>query len=203
MTTVGPRAEESAPVTETARTDRGVGSLAEAPSSGKRLLGVERVERERWSKFKIRDADATSANLLIAFGATLTFVGLVHLGVLWTPTQIGRPSWEFGTLSQTFTNVPLTVTGLVLIIYGKVRHPRTHPAWPRRAAIGMVALALLFALMGALYALTLPDVFRQAPPHAIEPLVRTIARNGAEIVAYPLVCLVIALLLWRGVERME
>lgn len=201
--TVGPRAKKSAPVTETAGHDRGAGSLPDAPYRGKRLLGVERVERERWSGFKIRDADTMSANLLIALGVTLTFVGLVHLAVLWAPTQIGRPSWEFGTFSQTFTNVPLTVTGLVLIIYGRVRHPRTHPAWPRRAAIGMVALAILFILMGAMYAITLPEVLRQAPPHAVEPLVRTVVRNGAEIVAYPLVCLVIALLLWRGVERLE
>ena len=67
----------------------------------------------------------------------------------------------------------------------------------------MIALAVLLMLMGALYALTLPDVFRQAPPPSIEPLVRTVVRNGAEIVAYPLLCLIIALLLWRGVERME
>jgi hypothetical protein len=174
-----------------------------APGRSKRLLGVEKVERERWGKFKIRDADAMSANLLIILGAALLVVGLVHLGVLWAPVRLGRPSWEFGTLSQTFTNVPLMITGLILLTYGKVRHPRTHPRWPRRAAVGFIILAVVQLSMGGLYVMALPEVFRQAPPLSIGPLIRTVVRNGAEIVVYPGICLIVALFLWRGVARRE
>ena len=184
------------------RTDTEGGPASDPPSRGKRLLGLERVERERWGRFKWRDADATSANLLIALGVALTTVGFVHLAVLWTPTRLGHPSWEFGTISQTFTNVPLVITGLVFFVYGKVRHPRTHPAWPRRAAIGMVVLAMVLFTMGTLYAATLPEVFRQAPATSWEPLVRAIVRNAAEILVYPTTCLITATILWRGVEKM-
>jgi hypothetical protein len=188
-------------VTPAEKADREGGPVSDPPSRGKRLLGIERVERERWGKFKLHDADATSANLLIALGVALTTVGLVHLGVLWTPTRLGHPGWEFGTLSQTFSNVPLVITGLVLFLYGKVRHPRTHPAWPRRAAIGMGVLALVLTTMGILYATALPDVFRQAPATSWEPLVRAIVRNGAEILVYPVICVIMAIILWCGVEK--
>ena len=203
VTVADPHAEGTATGTAAEKTDRADGSLSASPSRTNRLLGVDRVERERWGKFKLRDADATSANLLIVLGAALTIVGLVHLGVLWTPTRLGRPSWEFGTLSQTFTNVPLVITGLVLFLYGKVRHPRTHPAWPRRAAVGMVFLAGILVAMGTLYALTLPDVFLQAPASSWGPLIRAIVRNAAEILVYPLLCLMVAVILWSGVEKMR
>jgi hypothetical protein len=179
------------------------GTASGGSSRGKRLLGIERVERERWGKFKLHDADATSANLLIALGVGLMVVGLVHFGVLWTPTHLGRPSWEFGTLSQTLSNVPLVITGLVLFLYGKVRHPRTHPAWPRRAAVGMVVLAVVLAALGIRYATALPDVFRQVPDASWEPLIRAIVRNAAEILVYPVTCGVVAIILWRGVEKLS
>lgn len=190
-------------VTPAPRADRAGGSAPDTASRGKRLLGMERVERERWGKFRLRDVDATSANLLIALGVALIAVGAVHLGVLWTPTRLGHASWEFGTLSQTFSNVPLVITGLALVLYGKVRHPRTHPAWPRRAAAGMAALAMVLVTMGALYAAALPDVFRQAPAAAWESLVRTVVRNAAEILVYPLICVIMAVILWRGVDKLE
>ncbi len=176
---------------------------ADVAGRSRRLLGMEKVERERWGKFKIRDAESTSASLVITLGAALLVVGMVHLGVLWAPGRLGRPSWEFGTLSQTFTNVPLMMTGLILLTYGKIRHPRTHPSWPRRAAVGFIILAVFLSSMGAFYAMVLPEVFRQAPAPSVEPLIRTVVRNGAEIVVYPAVCLTVALMLWRGVARRE
>lgn len=173
-----------------------------ASATGRVLVASEParvlVSGEERPKKRLRDPEATSANLFVVVGAAFAMIGLVDLGLLWTPVRIGTPGWEFATVSRTFTNVPMTAFGLVLVTYGLIRHPARRPAWTRGAAVVFGVLALVLVAMGLLYALAVPAVINQAGPEAMEALKRAIIKNGIEIVVYPVVFGLVSIMLWRA-----
>jgi hypothetical protein len=154
-------------------------------------------------KYSVRDAPGTAANLFLAIGAVFGVVGLVDLGMLWTPARLGTAAWEFATISQTFTNLPVPTFGLLFVTLGLVLHPRRHPLWIRGAAAAFGIIALILVSMGLLFALSVPAVVGAASPEVIGALKRAILKNGTEIVAYPIAFGVLGMLLWRGVERVR
>ena len=141
--------------------------------------------------------------MFVAIGVAFALVGLVDLGLLWIPLRIGTPGWEFATVSRTFTNVPMTAFGLVLVAYGLMRHPARHPVWTRGAAVVFGLLTFVLVVMGLLYALSVPAVYLQAGPDATEALTRAVIKNGTEIVVYPVVFALVSIMLWRAVARTQ
>ncbi len=152
-------------------------------------------------KYRHRDAPGTVANLFLAIGAVFGIVGLVDLTMLWTPARLGTAAWEFATISQTFTNLPVPTFGLLFVTLGLVLHPTRHPLWIRGAAAALGIVALILVSMGLLFALSVPAVVGAASPEVIGALKRAILKNGTEIVAYPTAFGVLSMVLWRGVER--
>lgn len=162
-----------------------------------RVIATEEKPRQR----RLLEPEAAIANLFVAVGTAFALVGLVDLGLLWTPVRIGTPGWEFTTVSRTLTNVPMPAFGLVLVAYGLIRHPSSRPAWTLCAAVVFGLLAVVLALMGALYALSAPAVIKQAGPDALEALTRVIIKNGTEIVVYPVTFGFVSIMLWRAVGK--
>lgn len=164
--------------------------------------GTDRIvlRRERGSLY-VRDSNAVGATVLTLLGTAFTVVGLVDLGLLWNPPNFGNSSWEFATLSQTFDSLPMTGLGLGLLAFGFLFHPRSRPLQVRviGAVFGLVTLGLL--VMGVLYFTVAPEVMRQAPPEAVNALNRAVTKNVAEIIMYPVVFGVLAILLWRSVRK--
>jgi hypothetical protein len=177
-----------------------VGAEARQVHTGRVLLAHERAAEGR---FRLRDSDATSASLLVAIGSAFAVVGLADLALLWTPLRFGNPAWEFATLSQTFTNVPMAGLGLLLMAYGLVRHPHSSALSVRVAAVVFLLVAAILAALGMLYVTVAPEVLRQAAPETADAVGRTIIKNAVEVIAYPLVFAAIGVFLWRGVERVR
>jgi hypothetical protein len=140
--------------------------------------------------------------LLIVIGAVFAVVGIVDLTLLWTPLGFGNPAWEFTTLSQTFSNVPLTGLGIVLVAYGLVRHPKRGGMWCRGFAILSAVVVVLLVAMGILYLTVAPAVVRQTPVEGLDALGELLVKNGAEIVLYPIAFALISYVLWRGVKKL-
>ncbi len=151
-------------------------------------------------KYRLRNARATTANMMVAVGAALVFVALVDVAIVWTPLRLGTPGWEFATISRTFTNVPMTAIGWVLIALGVVRHPDRHVFWTRGVAGAFAAMALILLAMGAVYALSVPAVVREATPEVTDALKRALLKTSTEIVVYTTVFGLVGVMLWRGVE---
>ncbi len=151
-------------------------------------------------KYRLRNSRATTANMMVAVGAALVFVALVDVAIVWTPLRLGTPGWEFATISRTFTNVPMTAIGWVLVAFGVVRHPDRHVFWTRGVAAAFAAMALILLGMGAVYALSLPAVVREATPGVTDALKRALLKTGTEIVVYSTVFGLVSVILWRGVE---
>jgi predicted cobalt transporter CbtA len=151
-------------------------------------------------KYRLRNARATTANMMVAVGAALVFVALVDVAIVWTPLRLGTPGWEFATISRTFTNVPMTAIGWVLIAFGVVRHPDRHVFWTRGVAGAFAAMALILVAMGGVYLLSVPAVVREATPEVTDALKRALLKTGTEIVVYSTVFGLVSVILWRGVE---
>jgi hypothetical protein len=157
--------------------------------------------RPRRFRFRLRDASATAATLALAVGATFTVVGLVDLGLLWYPVRLGNAPWEFGTLSATFDNLPMTALGVALVTLGVVWHPRLGGAWVRAAAVCYLAAGVVLLAMAGLYGLAAVEVAGRAPDESLGAFTRAVVKNVAEIVAYVAASGFMAVVCWRGVER--
>lgn len=179
--------------------------MANEPSGGPgggRVLTVP-SEAKKGATHRRRDPDGTSASLLTAIGAAFAIVGLVDLSLLWFPLRFGIPAWEFGTLSRTFDNLPMTGLGLALVGFGVVRHPEWHPAWLRGASILFALVTVGIVVLGVVYGLAAVVVVGQTPVEGLDALGRAIVKNVVEIVVYSVVFGAIAVMLWREVEKVD
>jgi hypothetical protein len=175
------------------------GTKKAASSDG--LAPVPRMDPGGSSVLVYRDPRATEGQLFVVVGLALALVGFVDLLLLWFPTQLGTAGWEFATASRTFTNVPMTMVGLVLVAVGLVRRG-TRPVIVRRLAVIFAALSFVLMAIGLLFALSAFAVLSQASGDtAADALQRAIVKNGVEIVAYPITFLAMATILWRAVRE--
>lgn len=169
------------------------------PESERVVLGGPRPH------YKMRDATASSANLLLALGVAFTLIGLVNLSLLWWPLRFGHVAWEFATFGSTLDNVPMTGLGLGLIAYSILLRrsggATDRPGGPRvmSTIFGLYALALL--VVGVLYLTAVPTILQRATPETMGPLRHQIIASGAEGIIYVIVFGWISLLLWRSVRK--
>jgi hypothetical protein len=159
--------------------------------------------RERGSRLRLRDADATAASLIMATGATFAIIGLVDLALMWYPLRLGSAPWEFGTLSSTFDNLPMTALGVALVTLGVIRHPWLGATWVRGVAVLYVILGVLLLGMAVLYGLAAVEVIGRAPQESMGAFKRALVKNVVEIVAYLGATSFLAVACWRGVERVR
>jgi uncharacterized membrane protein YidH (DUF202 family) len=159
------------------------------------------VDVETSVVLEYKDPKATEGSLFVTIGAALALVGLVDLGLLWFPMQLGTAGWEFAAVSRTFTNAPMTMMGLVLVAVGLVRRG-TGAVMMRRVAMLFALLSFVLVAMGMLFGLAAPAVLSQASGEAaVSALKRAMLKNGVEIVVYPITLLVLAAVLWNAVRE--
>ena len=151
--------------------------------------------------FEPKDPKETEGSLFLAIGSALAVVGLVDIGLLWYPVQLGSAGWEFATVSRTFTSAPMTLVGLVLMASGLLRRG-VSPGVVRGMAFGFAALSFLLVLLAMLFGLAAPAALSQVSGEAaISALRRAMAKNVVEMVVYPITLVVIAAKLLRSVRE--
>ena len=171
--------------------------------SGASVLTSPEDERATPAKYGRRNVEGMSALILIAGGAAFAFVGLVDLTLLWLPLRFGNTSWEFGTLAQTFASIPMPALGVVLLAFGLARHPQWPAGLMRVLSVLLGVCTLVLVGMGALFAMTVRMVVAQTPPEGLDAIGRAIVKGGVEVTAYSLLLGVLAVMLWRGVEKVS
>jgi hypothetical protein len=161
------------------------------------------VLRRAAGLLRVRQSQAVGATVMTLLGTAFIVVGMVDLGLLWSPLNLGRVSWEFATLSQTFDSLPMTGLGFGLLAFGFLHQPRSRPLQVRLMSM-IFGLATLFLIgMAVMYFTVAPEVMRQAPPEAMTALNRAVVKNVAEIIIYPVTFGTIAVLLWRSVRKID
>ena len=172
-------------------------------SSGALVLTNPEDGRAAHAKYGRRNVEGMSALLLMAGGAAFAIVGLVDLTLLWLPLRFGNTSWEFGTLTQTFASIPMPALGVVLVAFGLARHPQWPAGLMRVLSVLLGVCTLILAGMGGLFAMAARMVVAQTPPEALDAIGRAIVKGGVEVTAYSLLLGGLAVMLWRGVEKVS
>lgn len=144
---------------------------------------------------RIRRGGRPSA-LLKALGLAFVLIGLADVALLWFPTRFESVAWEFHTLSQTLSGLPMAVLGLGLLSYGMVRAPTRAGRLGLSAVLLIAALALIGA--AALYATVVPSIVSQTPPEAMLGVRRAVIKDGVGAVVYPILLLYMAVRVWRS-----
>ena len=116
-------------------------------------------------------------------GLVFVIVGGCTLVMSWYPPLIGNPQWEFGTVSSTYDNLPITALGLGLLLGAGVA--RGIRWWTRIAAVVFLLLALIVIGGLVLYATNIPLALRSvADPLARSGLKRAIVKSLLQGVMY-------------------
>jgi hypothetical protein len=79
-------------------------------------------------------------------GAALAAAGLVDLALAWYPPGFGRPEWEFATVAQVFSGLPLVAIGLVSVLGAALALGRKWLLIGIGAVLALGALAILVSL---------------------------------------------------------
>jgi hypothetical protein len=119
-------------------------------------------------------------------GLAFFLIGALDLAMGWVPLRLGNPEWEFGTVSRTFDNLPITALGLTLLLASAAAR---GVDWAIRAA-GLIALLLaLFLFAGfVIYLLDVPVAFRAVGESAARSgLKRAVTKALVQGLLYPIV----------------
>lgn len=130
-------------------------------------------------------------------GLAFFVIGALDLAMGWIPLRFGNPEWEFGTVSRTFDNLPITVLGLTMLLASAAARGTN---WALRAAGLLAVLLAAFLLVGlVVYALDVPVAFRavgEAPARA--GLKRAVLKALVQGMLYPVVLATIGL---KGIRQ--
>jgi hypothetical protein len=138
-------------------------------------------------------------HLVGAAGLTFALIGWTDVLLLWYPLRIGRPDWEFATVSGSFDALPLATIGTVLIV-----------AWlhagaerlTRRIVAGLLVVTVL-AMCGALvlFGLSFATGFGTVEAETRWILVRAGAKTSIAAVAYIVLYIVMVRSLMRASRK--
>ncbi len=120
--------------------------------------------------------------MLALAGLLLGAVGWLDILLLWVPPHLGRPEWEFATVSATFDALPLATLGLALVLAGVLA-----AGWRTRLqVVSAFAVAVLVFMLVALvlFLLTVPLAWKGVPPGNLGTLKKAIGKTVLLAVAY-------------------
>ena len=129
-------------------------------------------------------------------GLVFFIIGALDLAMGWVPLRFGNPEWEFGTVSRTFDNLPITVLGLTMVLASAAAR---GTSWALRAT-GLLALLLaVFLVVGfVVYALDVPVAFRAVGDSAARSgLKRAVLKALVQGMLYPIALTAIGI---RGIR---
>ena len=96
----------------------------------------------------------TAWKILGWLGVGFFIMSLIDISLGWYPLRIGRPEWEFGTISATVLGLSVPCLALYLILSSAIALDR--PAVAKTVGIVMIVLALLLPGLIILYLTTCP-----------------------------------------------
>lgn len=133
-------------------------------------------------------------------GLVFVVTGLLDQALAWFPLRFGNPEWEFGTVSHTFDNLPLTLLGTALVLASAAQR---RVGWATRAAAALCWLLAAVLLVGlVVFLLDVPVALRAVTQPALRgQLMRAIVKAVVQGVLYPTVLVAIGIAGVRAMRR--
>lgn len=153
------------------------------------------------SRRVVTNPEVLSARILIIAGLAFLIVGIADIASLWWPFGLGDPRWEFGTLTNSFTRIPMPALGLGLILFAVIQRAQVR-AWTVRVVAWLVWTAtLVLFLLALLYATAVLALLKDAPPELAAAVRGTVVTDAVHVGVYLLAGISLAVVLWRGVKK--
>jgi hypothetical protein len=105
----------------------------------------------------------------------LVLAGLGDLALAWYPLGFGRPEWEFTTVAQTFSSLPLVTVGLAALLGSAVA--RGNKWLTIGVAVFLAVWALLLLVGLGLFLTNVPLAFRAAQGLALTGVKKAVAKT--------------------------
>jgi hypothetical protein len=116
-------------------------------------------------------------------GLLFLLSGLLELGSVWLPPNVGNPEWEFGTVSTFLDGLPILILGLGMVLAAALSRGARWTA--RLASLGFLLLSLLILFGAVLYATNLPTAFRaMRDPAQLTILKRALSKASVQSAVY-------------------
>jgi len=139
--------------------------------------------------------------LLLPAGLLFFLVGSLDIGLAWLPLGLGRPEWEFATVTATFNGLPGPTMGLALLAASAVATGRMTLA--KILSVLFFLIALLILASTAVYATNIPVAFDAVPTAspARAGLDKAIAKTLVQAVLYFTVLIWLGVATWRRAQK--
>ena len=162
-------------------------------SDAKVLLGGEDARRRK----PFASNSALGWRVVGAVGAALALLGGLDLVLLFVPARFGNVEWEFASISAGLNGLPVLTMGLALVTASGLA--RGSRLLTRGGAVLLGGLGLVIVGLALVYALTLPIALGSTDdPVAVVTIRKSVAKTVGQVIIYPTVTLMIAVMAWRA-----
>jgi hypothetical protein len=116
-------------------------------------------------------------------GLVLAVVGLWDFALTWYPMNWGSPEWEFGTVSASYSGLPLPTMGLMALAASAIaRGVRWQVVL---LSVGLIAFGVVLLLGFLLFLTTVPMALRAVEGVALLGIKKVIAKTAMLAVMFP------------------
>lgn len=141
-------------------------------------------------------APEMSWQVLGGAGFAFLLIGGIDIVLTWLPLLLGNAEWEFGTITASLNNLPLSVMGLVLVMVSAIARGRRRTV--RVVAVMFAMLALGIVASAVLYATDIPIALQaMTSPIARIGLGKAMIKTLSQLVGYPVLFTWLAVRGWK------
>lgn len=132
-------------------------------------------------------------------GVAFAVLGFTDVLLLWYPLRIGRPDWEFATVSGSFDALPLATIGLLLVVARL--HAGGSPLSRRLVGTGLILVVLALCAAFILFALSFATGLGQVDGDTRWILIRAGTKTSVAACVYVILYILMALSLFRAARK--
>jgi len=147
--------------------------MADAPV----ILGANRERGSTWTP-----KPEIGWSLLRVLGLTFIVTGGIDLALLWYPSRMGTPEFEFATISSFVAGLPVFTMGLVALAISAAGLGQR--GWQLSVAILAIVVVAALVVLAAIFATTIPLALRTANLEIKTGIKKAISRTAVQFSAY-------------------
>lgn len=164
--------------------------MADAPV----ILGANKERGSSWSP-----RPELGWTLLRILGFTFIVAGGVDLALLWYPSRMGTPEFEFATISSFVAGLPVVTMGLVALAISAAGTGQR--GWQLAVAVVAILMVAALVVLAAIFATTIPLALRVAGLEVKTGIKKSIVRAAIQFAGYGIAYLALGWTLFKASRK--